>query len=140
MKIKLATTNDDLLRALPAMKELRPHLEEESYLIQVQRMIKSGYHLVILELEDGEVAAVGGFRIDEMFHREKGVYVDDLSTKEIHRSKGYGAKVLDFIVDYCKNEGCACIHLDSGVQRFAAHRFYLRYGFDITAHHFAMKF
>lgn len=140
MNIKLAKTGEDLRRVYPAMKELRTHLDERDYMTMVKRMIGAGYHLAMLELEDGTVACVGGFRIDEMFHRGKGVYVDDLSTLPIHRSKGYGAKVLDFIIEYCKKEGCECIHLDSGVQRFAAHRFYLNYGFDITSHHFAMKF
>ena len=140
MNIKLARTGEDLRRAFPAVKELRPFLEEAEYMTMVKRMIAGGYHLAMLELEDGTVTCVGGFRIDEMFHRGKGVYVDDLSTLEAHRSKGYGAKVLDFIIEYCKKEDVVCIHLDSGVQRFAAHRFYLRYGFDITSHHFAMKF
>jgi GNAT superfamily N-acetyltransferase len=140
MNIRIAKTEQDLRLAFPAVKELRPHLTEESYLTMVKRMINGGYHLVMLELEDGTVPCIGGFRIDEMFHRGKGVYVDDLSTLEKYRSKGYGAKVLDFIIDHCKNEGCECIHLDSGVHRFGAHRFYLRYGFDITSHHFAMKF
>ena len=32
------------------------------------------------------------------------------------------------------------LHLDSGVQRFGAHRFYLASRMDIIAHHFSMKF
>lgn len=140
MNIRLARTGEDLRLAFPAIKELRPFLTEPEYMTMVNRMIAGGYHLAMLELKDGTVPCVGGFRIDEMFHRGKGVYVDDLSTLEQHRSKGYGAKVLDFIIRYARNQGCECIHLDSGVQRFAAHRFYLRYGFDITSHHFAMKF
>jgi hypothetical protein len=31
---------------------------------------------------------------------------------------------------------CTTIELDSGVQRFDAHRFYLRERFSITSHHF----
>ncbi|HTF02952.1 MAG TPA: GNAT family N-acetyltransferase [Bacteroidia bacterium] len=139
MKIKIAETDAELIACFPAMKELRPLLEQDAYLVMVKRMIKGGYYLAMLELENGDVPCVGGFRIDEMFHRGKGVYVDDLSTMEIYRSKGYGAQVIDFIVAFCKDKGCECIHLDSGVQRFAAHRFYLRKGFDITAHHFAKK-
>lgn len=140
MKVKLASTDDDLIRAFPAVQALRPNLTVETYLPMVKRMMSNGFHLAMLELENGNVPAIGGFRIDEMFHRGKGVYVDDLSTLEEHRSKGYGAIVLDFIIAYCKEQGCECIHLDSGVQRFRAHRFYLKYGFDITSHHFAMKF
>jgi GNAT superfamily N-acetyltransferase len=140
MIVRLAKTDDDLMRAFPAVNALRPALTPETYLPMVKRMMNNGFHLAMLELENGTVASIGGFRIDEMFHRGKGVYVDDLSTLEEHRSKGYGEKVLDFIVAYCKEKGCECIHLDSGVQRFRAHRFYLKYGFDITSHHFAMKF
>jgi|688.fasta_scaffold1647824_1 GNAT superfamily N-acetyltransferase len=140
MKVKLAITDDDLMRAFPAVNALRPNLTPENYLPMVKRMMSNGFHLAMLELDNGSVPAIGGFRIDEMFHRGKGVYVDDLSTLEEHRSKGYGEQVLDFIIAYCKAQGCECIHLDSGVQRFRAHRFYLKYGFDIIGHHFALKF
>lgn len=30
-------------------------------------------------------------------------------------------------------------HLDSGVQRFGAHRFYLTKRMDISSHHFALR-
>lgn len=33
--------------------------------------------------------------------------------------------------------GCEELHLDSGVQRFPAHRLYLKFGFDIGAHYFS---
>lgn len=140
MKVRLAVTDDDLMRAFPAVNALRTNLTHKTYLLMVKRMMSKGFHLAMLELDNGTVPAIGGFRIDEMFHRGKGVYVDDLSTLEEHRSKGYGEQVLNFIVAYCKEQGCECIHLDSGVQRFRAHRFYLKYGFDITSHHFALKF
>jgi len=40
---------------------------------------------------------------------------------------------------HAHERGCGQVHLDSGVQRFAAHRFYLRNGFDIASHHFSVK-
>ena len=49
-----------------------------------------------------------------------------------------GADVAKWVADYGRQRGCKELHLDSGVQRFAAHRFYLRERMDITCHHFAM--
>jgi hypothetical protein len=35
--------------------------------------------------------------------------------------------------------GCAKLELDSGVQRFDAHRFYLRKRMIISSHHFSLE-
>jgi hypothetical protein len=42
-------------------------------------------------------------------------------------------------VNEAKARNCDQLHLDSGVQRFGAHRFYLASRMDIIAHHFTMK-
>ena len=67
------------------------------------------------------------------------LYVDDLVTDEAWSSHGVGAALLDFLVNIARESGCAELHLDSGVQRFGAHRFYLAQRMDITSHHFSMK-
>jgi len=97
-----------------------------------------GYCLTFVEAE-GEVTAVAGYRLLENLAWGKFLYVDDLVTREADRSKGYGAALFDWLVALAAKEGCAQFHLDSGVQRFGAHRFYLANRMDITAHHFAMK-
>jgi hypothetical protein len=43
---------------------------------------------------------------------------------------------MQWLMGQAQQAGCAQIHLDSGVQRFAAHGFYLRHRFSITSHHF----
>ncbi len=54
------------------------------------------------------------------------------------RSKGYGDELFAWLVAHAKANGCDQLHLDSGVQRFAAHRFYLRLRMSMTSHHFAL--
>ncbi len=39
---------------------------------------------------------------------------------------------------HARELGCELLHLDSGVQRHAAHRFDLRERFDIASHHFSL--
>jgi GNAT superfamily N-acetyltransferase len=65
--------------------------------------------------------------------------VDDLVTRESSRSKGYGQRLFKWLLSEAKSRDCDQLHLDSGVQRFGAHRFYLAGRMDIIAHHFAMK-
>ncbi|MFF2876795.1 GNAT family N-acetyltransferase [Gottfriedia sp. NPDC057991] len=45
-------------------------------------------------------------------------------TDESKRSNGYGKKLLDFISDFGKRNGCQLVTLQSCVQRFNMHRFY----------------
>lgn len=139
MTVRLATSDEDIMKCFPAFLELRTFLKKEEFLFRIRRMMTTGFRIAMLEMEDGTVPAVGGFRFEEMLHRGYSIYIDDLSTMEKFRSKGYGEKVLDFIIDLAKKENCSTVHLDSGVQRFAAHRFYLRKRFEISSHHFVLR-
>ena len=87
-------------------------------------------------LEDaGEVRAVSGFRIFSSLADGRVMHVDDLVTDGMHRSRGYGVQLFDWLVDHARAAKCDRVRLDSGVQRFAAHRFYLRQRMSIVAHH-----
>ncbi|WP_448213937.1 GNAT family N-acetyltransferase [Colwellia sp. MEBiC06753] len=68
----------------------------------------------------------------------KHIYIDDLVTNQQYRSTGVGTLLIDWLKQYAKAQGCQQLHLDSGEQRFAAHRFYLRHGFNIASHHFSI--
>ena len=69
----------------------------------------------------------------------KYMYVDDLVTNSDDRSKGFGKLLFDWLVAVAKEKGCEALTLDSGVQRFGAHRFYLANRMDIVSHHFFLR-
>lgn len=135
--IRLAETDQAIVRTFPVMRQLRPHLDESDYLPLIRRMMADGFRLAVLE-DQGEVRAVAGYRFVEMLHRGRSIYVDDLVTDERFRSHGYGDLLFDWIVGECRRMRCGQLHLDSGTQRTAAHRFYLRKRMEITSFHFAM--
>ena len=137
-KIFLAEAEQEIRACYPVMAELRPHVAPDEFLRRVKRQTAhAGYQLACLT--DGEVQAVAGFRISECLAWGKFLYVDDLVARKQERSKGYGGALFDWLVGYAKVEQCEQFHLDSGVQRFAAHRFYLRRRMIIECHHFALK-
>lgn len=98
---------------------------------------KGGYRLAVVEEDDTGVVAVAGFRIGESLSWGRFLYVDDLVTSETHRSRGHGARLLSWLRDYAIAEGCQQLHLDSGIQREDAHRFYEREGMSKSGFHFA---
>ncbi|MBI4717795.1 MAG: GNAT family N-acetyltransferase [Planctomycetes bacterium] len=137
-RIAVADSDAEVTRCFPVVQELRPHLESESFRAQVRRQMKAGYSLVFLEVA-GEIQALAGFRFGEFLAWGRILYVDDLVTRKAAQSHGYGGALFDWLVARAEAEDCDQLHLDSGVQRFAAHRFYLKHGMDITSHHFAMR-
>jgi GNAT superfamily N-acetyltransferase len=118
------------------MKELRPDIAEEKFVQKVRELHKFGYQLVYLEVS-GKPVAVAGFRISESLAWKRYLYVDDLVTLSNERSKGYGSILLKWLTDLAAREGCEQFHLDSGVQRKDAHRFYEREGLQLPSYHFA---
>jgi hypothetical protein len=44
--------------------------------------------------------------------------------------------MLDWLTEEARRADCVQLHLDSGVQRPDAHRFYFREGLTISAYHF----
>jgi len=139
-EIRLATEDAQILSCYKTMHQLRPHLiSEQIFLSQVQRQIHEGYRLAYIE-DGGQVKALAGFRFLEFLAWGKVIYVDDLVSDTAARKKGYGSKILKWVIDEAKKAKCDQIHLDSGPQRHEAHRLYLNHGFKIIGHHFALDF
>jgi GNAT superfamily N-acetyltransferase len=135
--IQLAGTDEEILRCFPVMRQLRPHLRESDFVATVRRQAAGGYRLAYLESE-GSVRAVAGYRFIDNLYSGRVLYVDDLSTDEAVRSRGHGGRLFDWLVEQARAEGCRTLELDSGVQRFDAHRFYLRKRMVISSHHFRL--
>jgi GNAT superfamily N-acetyltransferase len=137
MTIRIAESDADLERVAPVLLELRSTYDRARLLAQVKAQMAHGYRIAYLE-EQGEVLCAAGFVVGSKLAWGKHLYVDDLVTAERHRSTGAGAKMIDWLKAHARSLGCGQLHLDSGVQRFPAHRFYLRQGFNIASHHFSM--
>jgi GNAT superfamily N-acetyltransferase len=105
----------------------------------VQRQIAQGYRLVCYK-DNGQVSAVIGFRFLEFLAWGKVLYIDDLITDAAARNNGFGSKLLQWAIDFAKQEKCDQVHLDSGPQRHDAHRLYLNHRFKIIGYHFALSF
>lgn len=136
MHIHIATTDTEIAACYPVMRELRPHIAEAEFLSRVRGQENMGYRLAYVQEPNG-VVAVAGFRFGENLAWGRFLYVDDLATLAGHRSNGYGGQLLSWLKKLAAKEGCLQLHLDSGIQRKEAHRFYEREGMTLASYHFS---
>lgn len=115
--------------------QLRPHIDEAGF-----RQIYLAGHAEGLRFtgvfEESRCVAVAGWRIVNTTFAIRKLTIDDLVTDAAARSKGHGHALMEYLVRVAGAAECTLLDLDSGVQRFAAHRFYLRERMNIAAHHF----
>ena len=134
-EVRLAVTDDEIRAGFPVMQQLRSRYREEEFVARVRLQQGQGYRLALLWV-DGAVAAAAGYRVGENLAWGRYLYVDDLVTDGARRSAGHGGALLGWLRSRAHEAGCDELHLDSGVQRFDAHRFYLMQRMNLTSHHF----
>ncbi|MDH4228985.1 MAG: GNAT family N-acetyltransferase [Nitrospirota bacterium] len=136
--IRHAETDSAIARCFSVLYQLRPHLEAGTFVSRVRRQMERGYRMTFVEA-GGEVVSVAGYRIAENLAWGRFLYVDDLVTDAAYRSRGFGGHLLERLIDIARKAGCDQLHLDSGVQRMDAHRFYEAHHMEFTSHHFRLN-
>jgi GNAT superfamily N-acetyltransferase len=134
-EIKLVSGLEQIQRCAPVLRELRTALTGEEIVRRVQQQTNQGYRLVCIATAES-VESVAGYRIMQNLHNGKFLYVDDLVTRASSKRNGFADRLFDWLWEQARDQGCSALVLDSGVQRFEAHRFYLKHRMDIAAHHF----
>ena len=135
----IAQSDADIEACFPAFSALRPHIRAEEFLPQVRRQQAQGYAMLALR-DQGVVRSAAGFRLLEFLAWRRVLYIDDLTTLPTDRSKGYAGQLLDWLIRHAREKRCNAVHLDTGYARHAAHKLYLRKGFELSSHHMALEF
>lgn len=138
MQIKTAQTKEDYLKCFRVLQALRPHLTPQLLLELLPKMQAENYSLIFIE-ENNEAISACGFRYLTSLFDGRYIYIDDLSTLPEARGKGHAGKLFDYVVEKAKSEDLKAVHLDSGHQRYDAHRLYLNKGMRIVYHHFRLE-
>ena len=135
-EVRNANKEEDVRRCWAIFQELRPHLTEEEFVKRWQTQREEGYCISYIEFDDVIVAAAG-FRVMNTMAWGKILYLDDLIALGIQRGRGWGTILLIWLQEKARIEQCDGMHLDTGYQRHAAHKAYLRNGFELNCHHLA---
>jgi GNAT superfamily N-acetyltransferase len=126
--IKSVEEVGDVAACYPAMRQLRPHLDNEAEFVkQVLRQRESGYRQSAA-WRRGKVIGVVGYRFQHNLLYGRFVYVDDLVVDQDIRGGGVGAQLLEVSRSYARELNCSYLVLDTGMQKALAQRFYFRQG------------
>ena len=138
MIICIATTDKELSDITSVLLQLRPQYTSDSLITQIKKQQTDGYQLAYCILES-KIACVAGFVITENLDCGQYLYVDDLVSNEAQRSRGAGKAMITWLKQHAREQGCRELHLDSGMRRKDAHRFYDREGFNCSSLHFSIN-
>lgn len=66
-----------------------------------------------------------------------GAGLDDCQIESVHvarrwRTRGIGTRMIEWAIDEAKKHGCRRVQLTTDKRRVAAHRFYERFGFELS--------
>lgn len=118
------TTVDEWREAFPVMRELRSHLDEESFLHLLKEMrTESDYRLFALR-EAGKIVALAGAVVTTNLYNGRHLFIHELVTRAECRSQGYGERLLSFLHRWGREKKCTRAVLSSNLVRRDAHRFY----------------
>ncbi|MFH8369949.1 GNAT family N-acetyltransferase [Streptomyces sp. NPDC018031] len=138
MKIEDLEPGDPRLTTdvLPVLRELRPHLTEETFRAVRERGHAQGLRFTAAYSDEGDCLGVAGWRVMDTTATLRKLYVDDLVTAALARSTGVGHALLAHLEEHARRAGCSVLNLDSGTHRTDAHRFYFRERMAVTAFNF----
>lgn len=128
--------------ALPVLQELRPHVDDAQLRAVYTEGRAQGYRFLGAFAPDDtgdRCLGLAGYRVIATVVFGRKLYVDDLVTASAARGTGVGAALVAELERRARDAGCTVLDLDSGVQRFDAHRFYLRERMHISSHHFSKR-
>lgn len=130
-------SDDDFARAFPVITQLRPQLTPETFRAGVRKQWTQGYRLAALEA-GGVIRSLAGYRLLDYLWVGRAMYVDDLVTDAAARSQGHGERMMRWLEETARADGCLELHLDSAVHRKDAHRFYFRERMHVLGFHFVL--
>ena len=123
--VRELVASDELLAALPLLKQLRPHLADGTFLDIIARQRREGYQLFGGFIGDSLVVAAG-VRETCTLARGPHLFVDDLVTDAAHRGQGFGQAMLRWLAQRALDHNLPRLYLDS---RDTAQSFYCQLGF-----------
>lgn len=129
----------DLNTVIPFVMELGEYQIDEALLrARFQEMFTQNYECFGVFLKD-ELIGVFGLWFMTRHYAGKSCEPDHVILKPEYQSKGIGKEIFEFIFRYSKEKGCETSELNSYVQNFKSHKFYMNNGYVIKGYHFLKK-
>ena len=89
---------------------------------------------------DGEkLIGIAGLWYSTRHYSGRSVELDHVYIDDSYRRKGLGKQFMKCIYDYVAQKGYQSVELNTYVQNYLSHKFYMNEGFEILGYHFLKK-
>lgn len=124
---------------IPLIQKLSDNKTSEAVLKQrFAEMVTQNYECAVLY--DGEkLIGVAGMWFCTRHYSGRSVELDHVFIEDGYRRKGLGKQFMKCIYDYVGQKGCQAVELNTYVQNYPSHKFYMNEGFEILGYHFLKK-
>ncbi len=135
MQLKELATKAEMLEQLPLIQQLYPDFTEKIYSDLLEEMLPGNYRQVVAS--EGETAVgLSGFWVGTKLWCGKYLELDNVIVHPLHRSKGVGKLLTEYLNQKAVDLGCKVVALDAYTNNFPAHKFYYNHGFVPKGFHF----
>ena len=127
---------EDIDRILPLVQELNPELSARTIIKNQKEMFRlSTYRCFGLFQGDNLIGISSGW-ITIRHYSGKQLEIDNVIVASKYQSKGYGARFIELIEQWSREQGCKTLELNTYLNNSRSHKFYFTQGFKILGFHF----
>lgn len=125
---------DRLSDILPLIAELNPTISPEVLKKRLQDMISQNYKCIGCYL-DQNLIGVCGIWIQTRFYCGKMIEPDNVYIQKEYQNLGLGQKLMNFIFEYGRENGCDVSELNCYIENDLGNAFWKKSGYKVIGYH-----
>lgn len=119
---------DETASALPLLTLINPSLSKDDLALYLDEMLAQGYRCALAFYDDLCIAVIGLW-VQTKFYVGRHIEYDNFFVLPGYRNQGVGSKMLHFVDEYAKDEGCVAAELHCDILEKQSQAFWERHGF-----------
>ncbi|WP_373056578.1 GNAT family N-acetyltransferase [Zunongwangia sp. H14] len=130
---------EDIDSIIPFIQKLSQEEIHEQLLKQrFREMLDQNYECFGIYVNE-KMIGIFGLWFMTRYYAGRSCEPDHIFILEEYQNKGIGKQLLDFIHNYARQKNCETAELNSYVQNYRSHKFYMNEGYVIKGYHFLKK-
>lgn len=125
---------------LPLVKQLNPDTPFETLADRLGEMIHQGYECIGVWNDENHLIAICGIWITTRLYVGKFIEPDNVVVDQKYRGNGIGEKMMKWVYEYGKSQGCVASELNAYVINDKGHKFWFNEGYRVLGFHFRKDF
>ncbi|APG61408.1 GNAT family N-acetyltransferase [Christiangramia salexigens] len=129
----------DLDTILPYLENLSSSTAKRSILkARLEEMYAQNYECFGVFL-DSKLVGTFGLWFMTRHYAGRSCELDHIYLEQAYRSQGLGKKLFKFVEAYAQSKNCEALELNSYVENFASHKFFMNEAYILRGYHFLKK-